>query len=268
MFNPFPDDAKVSIRALSENGTEPDQSLEAVSVPGQSSRTILLSDLLAFREWLSVEIEQIDGRLIPTFVERSDTGGVAAQSGVAVADTWYFPFSGVEELADALVLVNPSAGQIGYQIDTATSLGGGDELDRDILDIRHVSVVHLDSAGGLVVRADAPMAAFLVGRGETGRAAVPGSPVAADEWLLPGAGALSSTTVVVLNPGTVDVTATVVARSGQEKLLVPAGGVASAQLSQSAGGAQVLSTGPVVAGWYSSGPTGFAYAIGVPIVAQ
>lgn len=268
LFNPFPEDAKLSIRAISENGSEPVQSLEAMSVPGQSSRTILLSDMLAFREWLSVEIEQIDGRVIPTFVERSDGGGVAAQSGVAVAETWYFPFSGVEELANTLVLVNPSAAQIGYQIDTATVAGGGDELDRDILDIRQVSTVRLDVPGGLVVRADAPMAAFLMGRGETGQAAVPGSPVMADEWLLPGAGALSGTTVVVLNPGTTDVTATLISRTGQEKLFVPAGGLASAELARSAGGAQVLSTGPVVVGWYSSGPTGVAYALGVPVVTE
>lgn len=266
LFNPFPEDAKISVRALSENGSEPDQSLEAISVPAQSSRTIALTDILGFREWLSVEIEQTGGRVIPTFVEQAGTGGAAVMSGVSVANDWYFPFGGVAEIANTLVLVNPSATPIGYQIARATATGPGEELDRGSIDLRHVSTIPVDAGDGFIVQADAPLAAFLVGRGDGGRASVTGSSVSAAHWVLPGAGAIPGTTVVVLNPSTSDVTVTVIGRLGQLKVLVPAGGVTSVPIGDSDGGVEVRAGGQVVVGWYAVAEADVAYAIGVPVV--
>ncbi|MBK5268572.1 MAG: hypothetical protein JJE47_14190 [Acidimicrobiia bacterium] len=266
LFNPFPEDAKLTIRALSENGSEPDQSLEAVSVPAQSGRTIALTDILGFREWLSVEIEQVDGRVIPTFVEQASAGGAAVLSGVAAASEWYFPFGGVPELANTLVLVNPSATPIGYQVGRSTSSGAGDELDRGSVDPRQVATIELAAGEGYIVQADGPMAAFLVSRGEGGRASVAGSTVSAKDWLLPGVGALPETTVVILNPTLDDITATVVSRLGQDKVVVAAGGVTSVSAQVSEGGMQVSATGPVVVGWYAVSENGVAYAIGLPYV--
>lgn len=266
LFNPFPEDAKLTIRALSENGSEPDQSLEALSVPAQSSRTIALTDILGFRDWLSVEIDQTDGRVIPTFVEQAGTGGTAVLSGVATAGDWYFPFGGVPELANTLVLVNPSAAPIGYQIGRATSTGVGEELDRGSIDPRQVTTIGLVAGEGYFVQADAPLAAFLVSRGESRRASVAGSNVSATDWLLPGAGALPETTVVILNPTLDDITATVVSRLGQEKVVVAGGGVTSVSVPVSDGGMQVVATGPVVVGWYAVSENGVAYAMGLPYV--
>ncbi len=266
LFNPFPEDAKLTIRALSENGSEPDQSLEAVSVPAQSSRTISLSDTLGFREWLSVEIEQTDGRIIPGFIEQASDGGTKALSGVALASEWYFPFGGVAGIDNTLLLVNPSATPVGYQVSRATGTGAGDELDRGSIDLRQVAIISVDAADGYVVQADAPVAAFLIGRGELGGASVAGSTVAASEWLLPGAGALPGTTLTFLNPRVEDVTVTVISRLGQDKVLVRGGGVATLPMARSDGGVQVAATGPIVAGWYASSENGVAYALGIPIV--
>ena len=266
LFNPFPEDAKLTIRALSENGSEPDQSLEAVSVPAQSTRTISLTDTLGFREWLSVEIEQTDGRIIPSYVEQSATGGITAQSGVALASEWYFPFGGVDEIANNLVLVNPSASPVGYQVATATVSGAGDELDRGSLAFRQVAAIALDAGDGYILQADAPIAAFVIGRGDVGSASVAGSSVTATDWLLPGAGALPATTIMILNPSVDDVTATVLSRLGQEKVLIPGGGVTAVPLAVSDGGVQIFGTGPIVAGWYAEGESGFAYAMGIPVV--
>ncbi|MDH3194184.1 MAG: DUF5719 family protein [Acidimicrobiia bacterium] len=266
LFNPFPEDAKLTIRALSENGSEPDQSLEAVSVPAQSTRTISLTDTLGFREWLSVEIEQTDGRIIPSYVEQSATGGITAQSGVALASEWFFPFGGIDEVVNNLVLVNPSASPVGYQVATATVGGSGDELDRGSLALRQVAAIAVDAGDGYILQADAPIAAFVIGRGDVGRASVAGSSITASDWLLPGAGALPSTTIMILNPSVEDVTATVLSRLGQEKVLIPGGGVTAVPIAISDGGVQVFGTGPIVVGWYAEGESGFAYAMGIPVV--
>lgn len=266
LFNPFPEDAKLTIRALSENGSEPDQSLEAVSVPAQSSRTIALTDILGFREWLSVEIVQTDGRVIPTFVEQASTGGTAVLSGVATASDWYFPFAGVPELANTLVLVNPSAMPVGYQVGRATSSGAGEELDRGSVDPRQVATIGVVAGEGYIVQADAPVAAFLVSRGDSGRASVAGSNVSAKDWLLPGVGALPETTVMILNPTLESITATVVGPLGQEKVVVAGWAVKSIPVPISEGGMQVSATGPVVVGWYAVSENGVAYAMGLPFV--
>ncbi|MDH5420347.1 MAG: DUF5719 family protein, partial [Acidimicrobiia bacterium] len=266
LFNPFPEDAKLTIRALSENGSEPDQSLEAVSVPAQSTRTISLTDTLGFREWLSVEIEQTDGRIIPSYVEQSATGGITAQSGVALASEWFFPFGGIDEVVNNLVLVNPSASPVGYQVATATVGGSGDELDRGSLALRQVAAIAVDAGDGYILQADAPIAAFVIGRSDVGRASVAGSSITASDWLLPGAGALPSTTIMILNPSVEDVTATVLSRLGQEKVLIPGGGVTAVPIAISDGGVQVFGTGPIVVGWYAEGESGFAYAMGIPVV--
>lgn len=268
LFNPFPEDAKLTIRALSENGSEPDQSLEAVSVPAQSSRTVSLTDILGFREWLSVEIEQTDGRIIPSYIEQSATGGITAQSGVTLASEWFFPFGGVAGITNSLVLVNPSASPVGYQVARATASGAGDELDRGSIELRQVTAIRLDSGDGYVVQADAPIAAFVVGRGEVGSASVAGSNVTATDWLLPGAGALPSTTIMILNPSVEVVTATVLSRVGQEKVLIPGGGVTAVAVAASDGGVQIFGTGPIVVGWYAEGDNGFAYAMGIPVVGR
>lgn len=264
LFNPFPEDAKIEIEAISENGAEPDQSLQAVSVPAQSSRTVTLADILGFRQWLSFGITQVDGRIIPVLVETGSTGGIGLQEGVGVSTEWFFPFGTAG--SDTLVLVNLSGAQIGYQVAETTESGFGEELDRNILDVRSIVTVPVQS--GTIVTADAPIGAFLVGRGEALIASTPGAPVAAEQWLLSGAGSLDGSTVSILNPNVGDVTAVLTTRDGSETLLVPGGGVVTVDLALSAGGAQVVGSGPVVVGWTSRNDEGISYSVGVPVVSD
>ena len=73
LFNPFADDARVNLSAVSELGAESDDSFQAVSVPARSTRTFALQESLPGREALSIFVEHVEGSVIPVMVQSTGT---------------------------------------------------------------------------------------------------------------------------------------------------------------------------------------------------
>ncbi|MDH5374132.1 MAG: DUF5719 family protein, partial [Acidimicrobiia bacterium] len=108
LFNPFPEDARVTVVMTNENDFEPEPSLEAITVNARSWRQIDIAALLPLRESLSATIEVEKGVVIPAFLQIGPEDQ-ALWTGVDRADRWEFPLVSAAGLAADLVLSNPNS---------------------------------------------------------------------------------------------------------------------------------------------------------------
>lgn len=277
LFNPFPQAARVEIRATSENDVEPEPALEAVTVNPRTTRSVNLSELLGLREVLAISITDEDGLVTPVLTQTTEgdagVGDTAAWVGVGASSEWYFPFAKGPRTPGFLVLMNDGAVPIVYDIDAYTPEGSelgafeGTLEPRTVVRIP-VAQIHREGQFGLGISADGPMGAFLIGEGETQRAATPGATRPAENWLVPGPGQPGTrSTVWFLNSGTAPATVTyqIAQADGRlgpaEKLAVPIGTVVPLQVT---GGIVVRSTSPISVGWVGSTPNATAFTMGLP----
>ncbi|MDH3306368.1 MAG: DUF5719 family protein [Acidimicrobiia bacterium] len=271
LFNPFPQDAKVTIRVTSENGAEPESTLETVSVPARSTRTFDLARPFPQRGVLALSITDPDGFVIPALNQALDNGDVALWTAGPPADQWFFPYAGSGSTGPgSLVLVNDGVEPTSFLVTGYTAAGTVPDVTDGILQPRSVVVVPLADLGitdGFEVAADAPIGAFLIGRSDTARAGTRGVPTVATRWLVPGVGSVGLANLAIMNPGTESVTATVAYGERQEKVAVPAGtSVAFVVPAASSGaGGFVSATGPVVVGWTVDDGVAVAFSMATPI---
>jgi len=277
LFNPFPDDALVTVEVISEEGFEPAPELERVSVPGRSWRTLALGDVLPFRQRLSVTVQTEQGRIIPAMVQTSGTDQ-AIWTDVGRSEVWEFPLVAVGELEPFLAIANGGPLEVTYTLDVFTIDGPVEgALEGLVPAAGHDRI----SLGGLAegeyavrLRADGPVSAVVVAEGEGQVAATSGAPLAARQWMLPGAGATSATrsSLWFLNSGPDPLTVTfqLLDAGGTvenpAKITVPAGTVRSVALDQvGVSGVIAESTGPFSAAWSAETDGATAYSSGVPI---
>ena len=127
LFNPFADDARVNLSAVSELGPEANDSFQSVSVPARSTRTFSLEVELPGREALSVFVEQLEGSVIPVMVQSTGTD-LAMWPGTRHSEVWEFPLAAEGGLETELILTNTAPIDVTYSIEifdeTATVLSG------------------------------------------------------------------------------------------------------------------------------------------------
>jgi hypothetical protein len=90
LFNPFPENAKVTVNAVSEFGNVPLPELEGFDVPGRTWRTIDLSQTIPLFDDVAVTVSTSQGIVIPSLV-LADSAGEASWPGTGLSTTWEFP---------------------------------------------------------------------------------------------------------------------------------------------------------------------------------
>lgn len=205
LMNPYSAEAVVDIRATSESGRESNEMLDAITVPPRTSVVVDMDGLLPGRAQLVLEIETTRGNVVAT--ARSDVlGDMAIWRAVAPTESSYavFPsFAGSREV----FISSAAPTDIEYQIDIYGP-GGVDEAaiegvlsagGQDVIDLSLIS----EAAVALHVVSTGPVGVFASLASESGLALTAGSPLAAANWLLPGAGAIPASTgrLVMVNVG-------------------------------------------------------------------
>lgn len=281
LFNPFPQDAHVEIRVVSENDAEPETALEAITVVAQSTATFDMGSLLTLRETLALSIADPDGLIVPAFVQAGEVEDEegnetdvdnAAWTGVTPSRRWEFPFAVLDGLDTAVTIFNDRTVPVSWEID----LVGREGIDLGVLsgtlDPLTVVRVPLNEAGpapsGIIVTSEEPLGAFLTGAGPTQRGATAGVRSATERWLVPGlSGMLGASRVWIMNSSgvaaTVTYTSSVDGGLGQpEKVLVPAGSVRS---FASAEDLVIDSQIPVSVGWVRSAGGSVSFTMATPV---
>lgn len=274
LFNPFPQDAVVSIRVTSENDLEPESTLESMSVRAQSTRVIDIGSLLDLRQLLALSISDPEGLVIPSFVQTVDDGDVAGWTGTQPSTQWDFPFTSSGATAGLLVLTNDQATQVSYDIDAFTPDGAVSQLWQGVLEPRTVIDLNIDELRALLpdptirpfgirVRADAPIAAFLTGTGSGDMAAMAGLAEPATSWAVAGPGGAEANAIIwIMNPNQSQATVSFQRSSNDggllsaEKILIPPGSVVGISTVR---GMILESDQPVSAAWIGSGVGATAY---------
>ncbi|MDH3261085.1 MAG: DUF5719 family protein [Acidimicrobiia bacterium] len=277
LFNPFPEDALVTVEAISEEGFEPVPDLERVSIPGRSWRTLALGDVLPFRQRLSVTVRTEQGRIIPAMVQTNGTDQ-AIWTDVGRSEVWEFPLVAVGELQPFLAIANAGPLEVTYTLDVFTADGPVESAVEGLVPAEghdRISVAGLaDGAYAVRLRADGPVSAVVVGEGEGQVAATSGAPLTARQWMLPGAGANSSaqSSLWFLNTGADSITVTyqLLDAGGTvdlpSKVALPAGTVRRVPLDQiGVSGVIAESTGLFSAAWSAETELATAYASGIPV---
>ncbi len=277
LFNPFPEDALVTVEVISEEGFEPAPELERVSVPGRSWRTLALGDVLPFRQRLSVTVQTEQGRIIPAMVQTNGADR-AIWTDVGRSEVWEFPLVSVGELQPFLGIANDGPLEVTYTLDVFTAEGPAEGVLEGRVSAESQDRVSLtglaDGSHAVRLRADGPVSAVVVGEAEGQIAATSGAPLAARQWMLPGAGADSTAGVFLwfLNSGSDPLTVTyqLLDASGTvanpAKIAVAPGTVRRVLLDEvGISGVIAESTGGFSAAWSAETEGATAYVAGVPI---
>lgn len=272
LFNPFPEDASVELRFVSENGAEPLTELEDVSVPAGSVRVIDIEALLPSRLHLAVAVDDPAGLVTPAFRNGGDTTDWSLLSGTSQSDRWEFPIGGVARHDAQLVLVNDGPIAVTASIDFYTPDESRLAAVEVVLEPRRLAVVDIDDdVSGVAVDADGPLGAAVVGEAFGARYAVEGLDRAASSWYLtPGATEDQAVVVRLMNTSAapLSISVTPVGASGvagdPDKVSVPAGTIREAEV---VGAVAVLleAGGPFSAGWYWSSEATTAASPGIAV---
>jgi hypothetical protein len=277
LFNPFPEDALVTVEAISEEGFEPAPELERVSVPGRSWRTLALGAVLPFRQRLSVTVQTEQGRIIPAMVQ-TNGADQAIWTDVGRSEVWEFPLVAVGQLQPFLAIANDGPLEVTYTLDVFTADGPAESAVEGFVSAEGHDRIPLaglaDDAYAVRLRADGPVSAVVIGEGDGHVAATSGAPLAARQWMLPGAGANSAarSSLWFLNTGADSITVTyqlldaggTVEDPG--KITLPAGTLRKVLLDQvGISGVIAESAGPFSAAWSAETELATAYSSGVPI---
>jgi len=122
LFNPFADNAEVSITTRSEFDLDLSPDLESIDVAGRAWTTIDLEPFFPFRDELVFEIVAQQGLIIPVLV-RSDEHGEAMWTGTSASETWEFPVVAPGGLEPSLAIMSAGDDAITITIDIITESG-------------------------------------------------------------------------------------------------------------------------------------------------
>lgn len=276
LFNPFADDARVNLSAVSELGTEANDAFESVSVPARSTRQLDLEIELPGRQALSVFVEQLEGSVIPVMVQ-STSFDMAMWPGTRHSEVWEFPLAALEDIGTELVLTNSAPIDVAFSIEvfdeTATVLTGESGTIVGPGQTR-VSLTDIGAnAFGLRITGDGPFGAFLVGRSLEAVVSSVGATTVSDAWLIPGPNSetIARYQVQFLNTGVDAVTITykkanATGDGGEASIVVAAGAVAVVEVTDIAtSGIEATGTGTFSVAWTATLDGRTALSGAVPI---
>jgi hypothetical protein len=173
LFNPFADNAEVSITAYSEFNQDLIADLEGIDVAGRSWTTIDLEPYLPFRDELAFTIETSAGLVIPSLI-RSDDRGVATWPGTAPSQTWDFPIVTPGALEPFIAVMSAGDDEITVTVDIVTEEGTIRGAREIVIDSQAPALIPLGDLAappfGAHVRASAPIAASVLAVVPTGDA--------------------------------------------------------------------------------------------------
>jgi hypothetical protein len=276
IFNPFPDPAKVTVTGVSDIGVEALADLENLPVGARSWRDVDFTTLLRQRQNLVITVTAAEGVVVPAMA----FGNEADEDwwpGVGEAAEWEFPIARVEGAAAALVVHNPGLGPVDVAVDLFTPDGPILEaftatVSPDAPARFDLSQYEGDPLSARVV-ASGPVAAAVVVQSAGEAAVMPGLPVAAETWLLPGLQRvpLHAASIWLLNSTSEEaITATVSALSGAgtsgQTVVVPPGVPVQVDVTvMGAEGFLVEASSALTVAWTIRGPSGLAFAAGSPV---
>jgi hypothetical protein len=162
LFNPFADNAEVSITAYSEFNLDLVAEFDDIDVAGRSWTTIDMEPFLPFRDELAFTIESSTGLVIPALV-RSDERGEAMWPGTAPSQTWDFPVVAAGGLEPFLAVMSAGGDGITVTVDVVTETGtvfGAREITIDASAPALIPLADIAAPPfGVRVRASGPIAA-------------------------------------------------------------------------------------------------------------
>jgi len=201
LFNPFADNAEVSITTRSEFDLDLSPDLDSIDVAGRAWTTIDLEPFFPFRDELVFEIVAQQGLIIPVLV-RTDEHGEAMWTGTSASQTWEFPVVSAGGLEPSLAIMSAGDDAISISIDIITEMGTTVAAREVVVDSSAPVLVPLGDLAaapfGARVTASAPVVATVV-------ATVPDDAESGGEGELPG----DATTTTSDSTDTTDTTAAV-----------------------------------------------------------
>jgi hypothetical protein len=171
LFNPFADNAEVSITAYSEFNLDLVAEFDDIDVAGRSWTTIDMEPFLPFRDELAFTIESSAGLVIPALI-RSDERGEAMWPGTAPSETWDFPIIAAGGLEPFLAIMSAGGDDITVTVDVVTETGTVVGAREITIDASAPALIALGDIAappfGIRIRATGPIAAssFAVVPGE------------------------------------------------------------------------------------------------------
>jgi len=293
LFNPFLNEAKVTITGYSELGPEALPELDVVDVPARSWETIELNPIVPFLDELALLVSTEEGSgVIPALVVSSERDD-ATWPGTGLSTLWEFPTVRQAGLAPSLVVTNPGDADVTVAVDVFTqSEALVDHLTVAIepgVPMRIFPGDGVNGAFGVRLRSDAPVSAVIVAEDAPQAEVGAGEEVAEDApariagtigvqpataWLLPGAGAIleaDDNSLWLLNtsdePVTVTVTPIGLEPHSPSKVLVEAGTLARVRLAGDVSVASYIveSSIPISAAWTTQHATAAAFYAGIPV---
>jgi hypothetical protein len=165
LFNPFADNATVTITAYSEFNQDLIAELENLDVAGRSWTTIDLEPFLPFRDELAFTIEADSGLVIPALI-RTDERGQAMWPGTAPSQTWDFPIVTPGDLEPFIAVRSAGGEDITVTVDIVTETGTLVGAREVVIDDAAPALIPLSDVAappfGVRVRASGPIAASVI----------------------------------------------------------------------------------------------------------
>lgn len=226
IFNPFPEDALLDVRFVTDRGTALPAALQGVSVAARTVFDLNVGDYVRRRTRVAAIVRARIGRVVMERTTIFDGSGTAKGTTISPATsttspTWYFAagrktsvlreryslFNPTRSTATAIidVLIDGVAGVEPFEIDVPP-LGTAELIpnaeSRIPRDVGYSVVVSTDDGTGIVVERTVDAR----GRVRSGYASSPGIVAPAERWVIPDAAASATRTDVVsiLNPTDTD----------------------------------------------------------------
>lgn len=165
LFNPFADNAEVSITAYSEFNLDLVAELDSLDVAGRGWTTIDMEPFLPFRDQLVFTVETTAGLVIPALI-RTDERGEAMIPGSGPSETWDFPIATPGELEPYISVMSAGGDEITVTVDVVTETGTVRGAREVVVGRATPALIPLaDIAAppfGVRIRASSPVAASVV----------------------------------------------------------------------------------------------------------
>ena len=164
LFNPFAENAKVTVEAITEFGRSPLAGFESFDVPGRSWVTEDLSRVIPFLDMVTLTVTSESGIVIPSLVLNSESDE-ASWPGTGQSTVWDFPVTSLPGLEPTLVISN--TGNVGatVAIDIFTPDGPIPDADGRIVAPLEPLRIHLADLAeppfAVRVRSNAPIGAII-----------------------------------------------------------------------------------------------------------
>lgn len=171
LFNPFADNAEVTVTAYSEIGQDLIPELDGFDVEGRSWTTIDLEPYLPFRDELAFTVSTTTGLVIPALI-RDDDRGEGVWRGTAPSETWEFPIVTAGGLEPFIAVMSAGQDSIVVSVDIVGPEGTIRNAREVTIDSSSPALIPLSDLAappfGVRVSATSPVAAAAVALVPTG----------------------------------------------------------------------------------------------------